>query len=279
MNHAIQMATYGEFGDIHTLMDLAKEMEERGWDGLYLWDSLTPETPLAEWITSLAAIAAVTDRMRLGVMVTVLPRYKPWVFARQMTTIDQIANGRLTIGVGIGDAESYQHFREPGDARAHGAMLDEDLAVLDRLWSGEKYAHDGEFYTFDEVQFLPTPVQRPRIPIWTAGFWPNKKPFRRAAQWDGVFPYRTDMGRLTPDEIREMRSYIAEHRDPDAPFDIAIAMRDHTGGTDTAYPDNHAETLRAYDEAGVTWAAESFWPTASLDDLTAVIRQGPPRAE
>lgn len=276
MKHAIQIANYADFGDIQTLIDLAQHAEAQGWDGFYLWDSMTPDAPMAELITALAAIAASTEDIRIGPMVMVLPQRRPWVVARQTTTIDRLSGGRLTYGVGIGDEETYEMFGEPGTAKSHGEMLDEELAILVGLWSGEAFSFAGKYYSIDEVRFQPGPVQKPRIPIWTAGRWPYKKPFRRAAQWDGIFPYRADMSRLSPEEIVEIRAYIDEHRSSDDPFDIAIAMRDHKGGSDIPYSDAHVKDLRTYEKAGVTWAIESIWPTASLVDARTIIAQGPP---
>ncbi len=74
-----------------------------------------------------------------------------------------------------------------------------------------------------KVTFLPTPVQIPRIPIWVGGFWPHKRPFRRAACWDGAFPLNTD-GPYTPapDTLRTIKAYIEQHRQSTAPFDMVI---------------------------------------------------------
>src|SRR5450755_566714 len=71
--------------------------------------------------------------------------------------------------------------------RVRAEKLDEGLAILVGLWSGEVFSHHGRYYTVDETVFRPRPLQRPRIPIWVAGRWPARPPFRRAARWDGVF--------------------------------------------------------------------------------------------
>ena len=91
------------------------------------------------------------------------------------------------MGIGEGKGE-WDHLGEEKDLRARGRMLDEGLEVLTGLWSGEPFSYHGEHYQITEARFLPVPLQQPRIPIWVAATWPNKRPFRRAARWDGVFP-------------------------------------------------------------------------------------------
>src|SRR6185295_8986352 len=140
-------------------------------------------------------------------------------------TLDRLSGGRLTLGVGIGGDwfGDYSRFGEPADDRTHGAQLDEALDVLVGLWSGEPFQYAGEHYTVQETQFLPTAVQQPRIPIWVAGVWPGTKPFRRAAQYDGIAPIaRAQGGNLSPDDIHAMLAYIQPHRASTAPFDVVL---------------------------------------------------------
>src|SRR4030095_1581869 len=98
----------------------------------------------------------------------------------------------------------YSRFGEPPDDRTHGEQLDEALQVLTGLWGDAPLSYTGQHYMIHDTQFLPPPVQRPRIPIWVAGQWPGTKPFRRAAQYDGVAPIaRSEHTQLSPDDIRE----------------------------------------------------------------------------
>jgi alkanesulfonate monooxygenase SsuD/methylene tetrahydromethanopterin reductase-like flavin-dependent oxidoreductase (luciferase family) len=197
MQFAIELPPFGPYSDPHLVAELAHEAEEAGWNGFFLWDHInyrqggSPE-PLSiadPWIV-LAAMALRTTSIKLGPMVTPLPRRRPWKLARETVTLDHLSGGRLILGVGLGSDRSgeYHDFGETTDARVHGAQLDEELAILTRLWSGEEVNYEGEQYQLSQVQFRPTPVQTPRIPIWVAGNWPHKKPFRRVAQFDGVYP-------------------------------------------------------------------------------------------
>ena len=273
MRFAINVPNFGPFGDPRVMTSLAHDADAAGWDGFFIWDHLlwlAPHNqPVAEpWVT-LAAIATATERIRLGPMVTPLPRRRPWQVARQAVTLDQLSGGRLTLGVGIGGDwfGDYSRFGEPADDRTHGAQLDEALEVLVGLWSGQPFEYAGAHYTIQQSQFLPAPVQQPRIPIWVAGVWPGTKPFRRAARYDGIVPLaRGEDARLTPDDIRAMLAYIQPQRAPAAPFDVVLAG-----------PPLAAEDYAAYAEAGVTWYEEGFLAEDDVEQVRAHIRRGPPQ--
>jgi alkanesulfonate monooxygenase SsuD/methylene tetrahydromethanopterin reductase-like flavin-dependent oxidoreductase (luciferase family) len=269
---AINVPNFGSFGDPRIMAELARDAEAAGWDGIFLWDHvlwLAPDNqPVTEpWVT-LAAMATVTERIRLGPMVTPLPRRRPWQVARQAVTLDHLSQGRLILGVGIGGDwfGDYSRFGEPADDRTHGAQLDEALEILVELWQGESFSFSGSHYTIRDAQFLPRPFQQPRIPIWVAGVWPGTKPFRRAARYDGVAPIaRAQDAVVTPDDVRAMRAYIQQHQAVAAPFDVVI------GGPALA-----AEQYAAYAAAGVTWYQDSFLWHDSVDLVRTHIRRGPP---
>lgn len=178
MQFAIDLPPFGPFSDPNLVAQMAQEAEEAGWHGFFLWDHMNyrtqgPPEPLAiadPWIM-LAAMALRTTSIKLGPMVTPLPRRRPWKLAHETATLDRLSGGRLILGVGLGsdDDGEYSDFGEPADARVHGAMLDEGLAILTRLWSGEEVSFQGQHYQLSPVRFLPTPVQRPRIPILDSG--------------------------------------------------------------------------------------------------------------
>ncbi len=276
MRYAISIPNIGnEFANPHFAAELALEAEIAGWDGFFVWDHIGADWNWQisdPWIM-LAAIAVRTTRLILGPMVTPLPRRRPWKVAREAVTLDHLSHGRLCLGVGIGtDAENeYSCFGESSDDKLHGAMLDEGLAVLDGLWRGTPFSYVGQHYHITNAHFLPTPLQQPRIPIWVAGIWPRKRPFRRAALWDGVVPLGRD-GALTPDDIRALRAYIQQHQTDDRPFDVL-----HSGETAGNNRAGDAEVTAAYAAAGVTWWIESLtnW-RASIDEQRERVRRGPP---
>src|SRR6476659_4081610 len=111
------------------LAQLAREAEAAGWDGFFLWDIFGGDaqhpTPVVDPWIMLAAIAATTERIRFGPMVTPVPRRRPWKLAREAVTLDHLSGGRLILGVGVGvPPEEFQRFGEPADPRVRAAMLD-----------------------------------------------------------------------------------------------------------------------------------------------------------
>ncbi|HEY0737419.1 MAG TPA: LLM class flavin-dependent oxidoreductase [Herpetosiphonaceae bacterium] len=279
MRFGLYTPCYGDYADARRMSDLAREAEQAGWDGFFISDHLqwlapTPQHVADPWIT-LTAMTMTTQRMRLGILVTPLARRRPWKVARETLTLDHLSGGRLVVGVGIGGdwIGEYSAFGEPADDRCHGEQLDEGLNVITGLWSGQPFSFEGKHYHIKDVQFLPPPIQHPRIPIWVAGGWPHKQPFRRAARWDGVVPFKAD-GLLTPHDCREIVTTIRQQRSHDAPFDIVCyeSTIAEDGAMDRARIDEFAE-------AGVTWWLHGLDMNLTLS-LAAVfdrVRQGPPQ--
>ena len=288
MRFAVDIPNIGTFGgqgndfaDPHFVAELAHEAEQAGWDGFFIWDHIGADWPVAladPWIL-LAAVALRTTSIKLGPMVTPLPRRRPWKLARETATLDHLSRGRLILGVGIGGGAEYTCFNEVDDDRAHGAMLDEGLAVLQGLWSGEAFSYAGTHYQVTNAHFLPKPVQA-QIPMWVAGIWPNKKPFRRAAQWNGAFPLERGLSftqQMSPERIQEVLSYVQAQQPSGAgrsTYDLV-----HWGittGEDTAADRALVETYQA---VGVTWWLENFNnERGTIEEQRARIRKGPPRA-
>lgn len=244
--HALYLPPFGAFADPHVMVDLAVAAEESGWDGIFLWDHMwrppTDETDIADtWIT-LAAIASVTERLRLGPTITPLSRRRPQKVAREAVTLDHLSDGRLTLGVGLGvnTGGELERFGECAEESVQAERLDESLQIILGLWSGEEIDHHGRHFTVDHVRFLPKPVQHPRIPIWGAARGAGyPKPLRRAARLDGLFPVNTAC-----EELARMLDVVAEERGSLAGFDVAML----------AVPDTDLDALAG---AGATWA---MWP-------------------
>ncbi len=172
----------------------------------------------------------VTDRVRLGAIVFAPPRRRPWKLAREAVTLDVLSNGRLVLPVGLGtlDDAGFGAVGEPTSARERAERLDETLAILDGLQSGEPFAFEGRHYRFGPLTFRPRPVQRPRIPVWVVGAWPHERSMRRAARWDGIVVQATgpDGGPATgPEVLPEIGAWLRRERPPhlrDAPFEIVV---------------------------------------------------------
>jgi alkanesulfonate monooxygenase SsuD/methylene tetrahydromethanopterin reductase-like flavin-dependent oxidoreductase (luciferase family) len=253
--------------------------EEAGWDGFFLWDHLLwdePEGHVADPTVVISAVAARTERIRIGIMVNSLARRRAAKVARETATLDVLTAGRLIVGAGLGTLSSeFTALGESGDPRVRAARLDESLLLLDALWTGQPVTFHGEYLTAVGVTMLPRPVQRPRIPIWCGGRWPNKGPFRRAARWDGVMPIHTGYGlgeTMPPAELGAILAYTQEHRKETGQFDVALE-----GRTDGWAPDHGGQLVVSYVRAGLTWWIEALgWWRGTPSDAMNRIRQGPP---
>jgi alkanesulfonate monooxygenase SsuD/methylene tetrahydromethanopterin reductase-like flavin-dependent oxidoreductase (luciferase family) len=267
MRAGLWFPPFEELADPRSVMDLAAEAEECGWHGVFVWDQIRWREPIREvadpWIT-LAAIATATERVRLGPLVTPLARRRPAKVARETETLDHLSGGRLILGVGLGGDRFAGEFSKTGeelDDRVRGEMLDEALEILTGAWSGGSVRHRGKHYIVDDVQFLPVPVQRPRIPVWVAVMPGSVKPLRRAARYDGFFPVNLE----SVDEFAQAVATVRDLRSGNtAPYDIAVEL---PPGRDVA----------PYVEAGATWWMTAFEPGVSLDEVRGVLRDGPAR--
>jgi alkanesulfonate monooxygenase SsuD/methylene tetrahydromethanopterin reductase-like flavin-dependent oxidoreductase (luciferase family) len=261
MKHALYLPPFGELAEPRALVDLAVAAEARGWDGLFLWDHiLRPEGDGPEiadaWI-SLAAMATATQRIRLGPMVTPLVRRRPQKVAREAATLDRLSAGRVTLGLGLGvdSGGELTRFGELTDARERGDLLDEAADLVAALLSGEPVDHHGARFTVDRVTFEPKPVQE-RLPIWLAARGDARRPVRRAARFDGIFPIEVDL-----DGLGRMAELVVAERGSLDGFDIAVIA----WGAD----------LDAWAGRGATWAMWAYDPPVTLAEVAARIEEGP----
>jgi alkanesulfonate monooxygenase SsuD/methylene tetrahydromethanopterin reductase-like flavin-dependent oxidoreductase (luciferase family) len=246
MRYGISVPNLGEFADPRQSGQLARRAEEAGWDGFFVWDHVDYRPPvraLADpWVT-LAAVAMATERVTIGTMVTPLPRRRPHQLARETATLDRLSGGRLVLGVGLGSQRTGEfapeRFGEEGDPKARATLLDDGLARLRAYWDGE---------------FEPRPVHG-RIPIWVATHWPHRRPLRRAARHDGLFP--VDLP--GPEALAELHGELGEG------YEYVVTNR---AGTDPA----------PWIAAGATWCLEGFGSQPSPAEVRAAIRARPPAA-
>ncbi|MGY4644154.1 LLM class flavin-dependent oxidoreductase [Cellulomonas sp. URHB0016] len=270
----------GSFGSVVEVVDMAVEAETHGWDGFFTWDGVALDGMEAwdPWAV-LAAAAVRTSKIRLGALVFALPRRRPWVFAKQAVTVDHLSGGRVVLPVGLGvpdDRAVTGVAAEAPDRRRRAELLDENLAILEHAFSGEKFSYAGTHHTITDMQLLPRPLQQPRIPVWVIGSFPSERSMGRTVRWDGVVPQlRGERAQesMTPAEVAEVVAWVRAHREPGpVPFEVVVQ------GVLPDDPQEAVTVARALAEAGATWFIESRWDprTATPDTLRERIRQGPP---
>lgn len=237
------MAPFDELAEPRLLAELAVHAEAAGWDGFFLWDHVDYRPPvkalLDPWVC-MAAIAFATERVKIGPLITPPARRRIHKLARETVTLDRLSNGRLIFGAGLGSDNSgeFSKFGEEADGKARAKLLDDGLDQLVAYWDGG---------------FEPRPVQQPRIPVWLAARWPNRRPVRRALKWDGLFPIDMD----GPDDLAELTAEVRAER-PDDAFEIVVT---NPAGTDPS----------PWEQAGATWCLTGFGNQPSLTEVEAAI--------
>ena len=286
MRYGLALPNGGVCGDARILAELGCLAEEAGWDGVFVEDYIVHQSDGAvptcdPWI-ALAAMAVGTQRVRLGTSVTPLSRRRPWKVAREAVALDQLSDGRFILGVGSGDANEagFSRVNEARDAKERAAMLDEALDVILGLWTGEPFSYQGRHFQVNAMTFLPTPVQKPRIPILVGGGWPLRGPSLRAARYDGCCLYKQHAGEefadWTPAEVRELLAFIEEHRTEEqraAPYEIMLGGRERSDDWE-----RDRALIGSLAEAGVTWWVE-YVSAGELDVMRESVRRGPLRIE
>ena len=272
MRFGLYVAPFGELADVRELADIGARAEAAGWDGVFLWDHVMTHDPIDvadPWI-ALTAIALATDRVRLGAMVTPLARRRPWDVARAVAMLDRLSGGRMVFGAGLGGDSRGEltAFGEERDPRARAALLDEALDVVLALWSGRPVTRDGPAFPLRDALVLPAPLQQPRPPVWLACVWPHRRPLRRAARYDGVFPV-SHVRPLSGADLRELLEVVAQHRHgAGGPFDLVVVNNERAG----------AERLAELAGAGTTWWLQGFGERPRLADVRAAADAGPPQS-
>ncbi|MFB4423726.1 LLM class F420-dependent oxidoreductase [Streptomyces sp. QL37] len=261
-----------------TPVRLARELEQRGFAGLYLPEHthipVSRETPYPaggelppeygrtlDPFVALGQAAAVTERLALGTGITLIAQHDPIDLAKQAATLDHLSGGRFTLGVGFGwnVEEAADHGVEWSTRRALGS---ERLALMRALWADEPTAYEGEFGSVRASHAYPKPVQAPRGPVngprTLIGGAAGPKLFARIAQdADGWLPIG---GRGLSESVPKLRAAWEEAgRDPEQLQVVPYAVRPSPGklayyadlGVDEVVlqlpPAGEAEVLRALD--------------------------------
>jgi F420-dependent oxidoreductase-like protein len=192
-------------------LSITRTLERVGAEGIFTSDHYgegrRDERPSSDAWTMLAAVAARTETLRLGTMVSPVTFRLPGTLTKVVTTVDEVSNGRVELGLGAGWWD--------GEHRAHGipfpstadrfAMLEEQLEIVHGLWSDDDFAFDGRFYTLEGSRLRPKPVQRPHPPIVIGGKG-GPRIAGLVARWGDEF---NRVGG-TPDEVGESFGRVRE---------------------------------------------------------------------
>ena len=259
-------------GSARELTDLAKRAEDAGWDGVFTYDCIAiGDGEMYDPWAILAAMAMTTTHVRLGAIVFAPTRRRAWKVAREAVTIDHLSNGRLVLPVGLGALEDrgFGNVGEVTGLRERAAILDEHLAILDGLWSGEPFGFLGAHLRFEPMTFLPRPIQTPRIPIWVVGVATGERSLARALRWDGVVLQTADPVEIAGivDRVRQARPGLGSTD----PFEIVAQ------GSTPVDPVAASAIVQPVADAGATWWIEADWSAVTLGSLRARIDAGPPR--
>ncbi|MFB6164980.1 MAG: LLM class flavin-dependent oxidoreductase [Haloarculaceae archaeon] len=254
------------------VIGLAERAEALGFDAVWVGDSITAK-PRHEPLTTLAGVATATDAVDLGTAIFLPALRNPIHLAHQTATLDQLSGGRFVFGVGVGigpDAErEHDHLGVPFGRR--GAVLDETLEALERLWEGETTSYDGEFVSFDDASIGFEPSRSPPIYVASGGFDPEgglPGPIRdRILEFgDGWLPLA-----VSPDRYADGLAWLRDRLDEAGRDSDAFA---------SAY---YADVVVRDDEATAIEEARAFydayypdWDVLSDEEIRARGAFGPP---
>jgi hypothetical protein len=262
-------------------LEQAVVAEEAGWDAVFVWEAAYG---VDAW-TLLGAMAQRTRRIRVGTMLTPLPWRRPWKVASQAATLDQLSNGRAILAVGLGAITTgLDRMGEQTDRRTRAEMLDEGIDLIHGLWQGN-LRFGGQHYNIDlsareDLCRVARLVQQPRIPTWVVGAWPRRRSMRRVLRCEGLLPACMDSAggfrATTPDDIRAIRGWLAEHGKTLDTFDVV-----YEGETPANDGERAAALVEPWADAGCTWWLEVRWqmPHESDERMREVrerLSAGPP---
>jgi probable F420-dependent oxidoreductase len=221
---AVGLPTSGGAADPGALGSLAQAAEALAFDSVWVSDHVVvpeqisssypyspdgrfptaPTQPYLEPLSALGYLAGLTQRVRLGIAVLVLPYRHPLLTAKMIATLDTLSAGRVDLGIGVGwMREEFEALGWPTQVyEGRGRATDEQLRILKAAWTEDVFSFDGEFYRFPRLGAHPHPLQKPHPPIWVGGH--SKAAIRRTARYADVWlPIGArPPADLPPDEIK-----------------------------------------------------------------------------
>jgi probable F420-dependent oxidoreductase len=201
------------------VLTLARRIEDVGFDSIWVGDHVSFYIPILESLTTLAFVAGVTERVRLGTAVYLVPLRHPTTTAKVASTLDVLSNGRLTLGVGVG-GEFPPEFEACGvPVNERGSRTNEGLQILRRLWGEDNVEHRGKHFSFGPVSLNPKPVQPGGPRIVVGG---RKAPaFRRAGRLADGYVSHMCSAEMYRDNLAAIGEHAAKADRGDIPFETS----------------------------------------------------------
>ena len=310
MKYGFTLSGRGPLGTPEKLVAITKKGEELGYDSVFSGDhivvpraiaSVYPYTERGEFpgsstgeameqLTLLSFLAGQTSKIQLVASVIIVPHRNPVVAAKALATLDVLSNGRLVVGVGVGwMREEFEALGLP-PFEERGAVTDEYIRAYKELWTSDYPGFEGKYCRYDNISFLPKPVQKPHPPIWVGG--ESRPALRRAAELaDGWYPLGSNptFPMETPEQLAAGLERLATYarrfgRDP-AEFEIIyrnnrFELKKNGGPSSSSdegrvafvgTADQIASDIRRYEELGVHRLVLDF--ARQTDDIDEVLRR------
>ena len=297
MDFGWHLPCFGRLATRENLILVAREAETRGFESVFVSDHVAlpfePKTPYGssrtgtfplpptanflEPLTALALVAAVTERVRLGITVLVLPHRHPVLAAKTIATLDHLSGGRVIVGAGVGWLrDEIELLGVPFGRR--GRWSDEALQVMKRCWADERSKHDGAFFRFDDVGCYPKPVQKPYPPLWIGGR--TAAAYRRVAHFGDGFHAAWSAPDVMGEQIREVWKECEDvgRLGTDLTFSVraGYSIREgaapHPKASLLGAPWFIADQVRRYEDVGVSHIVLEA-PARDLDEHLSLMRR------
>lgn len=263
----IRLPVAGPLASRDAIVTTARRVEELGYDAVWVHDFIAwtqfqdqhhvscgsveaveaagPDAPplFFESLSNLAFLAGITSRVRLGIAVLCLPYRNPVIAAKQVATIDQLSEGRVILGIGVGAAQTTHNvdFEVLGVSRKTKYSMTRDyLSAMIAIWTQDRPSHEGDFISFPETEIYPKPKQRPHPPIWVGGGGPKSVEIAAEFATGWLPPWISP--EAYPERIADLKAAAALKGRAEVEYDIATEVYACIDTSDAVAQRNAART-------------------------------------